>query len=138
MEAQIPVADVAAWEIGCLSQSLNRAILLTSPRVNHSKISHERCTFDGVFANWRQLDCVFTFANRSLLIPKYGIDHTECAKRSRIVRLLEYLCGELLSHILKGCVSCRLITTHPSGKTLAPAFREWNIFVKTFTGTHIR
>src|SRR5215475_8853336 len=137
MEAQIAVADVAAWEVGCLSQPLDRAIFFTSPCINHSEISDQSCAFDGALTNWDQLDRTFGFANRSLLVPKYGIDHTECAKRSRIVRLVVYLFGELLSRILKGPTSCRLITMHPSGKTLAPAVRKWNAFVKASTLTHI-
>src|SRR5215211_7188641 len=137
MEAQITVADMAAREIGCLSQQLDRAIFFTSPRVNDSHVPDQRCAFDGALTNWDQLDRTFAFANRSLLVPKYGIDHTECAKRSRVVRSVLYLVRELLSCILKGRASCRLITMRPSDKTLAPAVREWNGLVKASTLTHI-
>ena len=34
--------------------------------------------------------------------------------------------------------STRLISAQLGKETLAPAAREWNIFVKAFTGTHIR
>ena len=136
MEPQISVADVAAWEVGCLSQPLDRAIFFTRPCVNDSHVADQRCAFNGALTNWDQFDRTFAFANRSFLVPKYGIDHTECAKRSRIVRLVVYLFGELLSRILKRRASCRLITVHQSGNTLAPVVREWNSFVKASTLTH--
>src|SRR6478672_5637002 len=123
MEAQIAVADVAAGEVGCLSQPLDRAIFFTRPCVNDGHVPDQRCAFDGAPTNWDQLDRTLAFANRSLLVPKYGIDHTECAKRSGIVRLVVYLFGELLSRILKCRSSCRLITVHQSGNTLAPVVR---------------
>ena len=73
----------------------------------------------------------------SSLFPRSGIDHTKCAKRSRIVRLTVHFFGELLSRILKGRASFRLITTHPSSNTLTPVVREWNVFVKATIITHI-
>jgi hypothetical protein len=138
MQTQVTVADVAGRQVRCLSQSLDSAIFLTNPRINHGEISHERCPFNGVSANWRQLDCVFAFANRILLVPEEGINHTERAKRRRLVRLTVQFFGELLSRALKGRASSRLITMHPRSKTLTPAVREWNIFVKAFAGSHIR
>ena len=80
MKAQIPIADVAAWQVGCLSQSLNRAIFVTSPSVNQRKISDQGCSLNRVRVNRRQLDRTFAFANRILnihpsLLPAFpGID----------------------------------------------------------------
>src|SRR6266566_4718362 len=97
MQTQITVADVAARQGRCPSQSLDRAIFITSPRVNHSKISDQRCPLDGVFANRRQLDCAFAFANRILIIPEYGINDSERAERSRIIGLVLYHLAKFVS-----------------------------------------
>src|SRR6266446_5689324 len=119
MKSQITVADVTAGQVGCLSQALDRAIFLTSPCINHGEISDQRRALDRVFANRCQLDCAFAFANRILFIAKYGINHTKGTKSSRIVWLIMYFFGELLSRAAKGGASSRLITTQASGKTLA-------------------
>ena len=68
MEAQIAVADVAAWEVGYLSQPLDRAIFFTSPCVNDGHVPDQRCAFDGALTNWDQLDRTFAFA---LALSKY-------------------------------------------------------------------
>src|SRR4030095_12727915 len=137
MKTQITVADITARQVRCLSQSLNRAIFFASPRVNHGEISDQRCSLDGIFANRRQFDRTFAFANRILVVAKYGVNHTEGTNRGRIVRLLMYFFGEPVSCALKRRASCRLIATHPSSKALAPAAREWNCFVEASTVTHI-
>src|SRR5215831_12363940 len=137
MQAQVTVADVAAREVRCFSQALDRAIFVTGPCVNHSEISHERCTFDGVFANWRQLDCAFAFANRILLVPEYGINDTKRANCGGIIGLIAYGLFKFVSRAVQRRASSRLVASHPSGKTLAPAVREWNIFVKASTVAHV-
>src|SRR6266436_2860550 len=133
MKSQITVADVTAGQVGCLSQALDGAIFFTSPCINHGEISDQRRALDGVFANRRQLDCAFAFANRLLLIPKYGINDAKRAKCSRIIGLVLYRLAKFASCAVERRSSCRLIAA-PLGKlTLAPAAREWNIFVKAST-----
>src|SRR5262245_7262099 len=136
MQAQIAVADVAARQVGCLSQLPDRAIFFTSPCINHSEISDQRCAFNGVFANRRQLDSTFAFANGILVVPEYSINYTEGTNCSCIVWLVMYFFGELLSRTVERRTCCRLITTYPSSKTLAPVVREWNVFVKASTVAH--
>src|SRR5439155_26853999 len=97
MQTQIAVADMAARPVRCLSQSLDGAIFFTSPCINHGEISDQRCPLNGVFANRRQLDCAFAFANRVLLIPEYGINDSERAERSRIIGLVLYHLAKFVS-----------------------------------------
>src|SRR5262249_32065363 len=130
METQIAVANVAARQVGCLSQPLYGAIFVTSPCINHSEISYQRCAFNGVSANGRQFDCAFAFADRILLIPKYGIDNAKRAKCSRIIRLLLYCLAKFVSRVAECLSSCRLIAAGFGKLTLAPAARKWDIFVK--------
>src|SRR5215831_17175208 len=101
MKTQIAVADMAAGQGRCLSQSLDRAIFITSPCVNHGEISNQRCPLNGVFANRRQLDCAFAFANRVLFVPKYGINDSEGAKCSRIIGLVPYHLAKLVSRAVE-------------------------------------
>ena len=99
----------------------------------------ERCTFDGVLTNRDQLDRALAFANRILLVPSSGINDAKRAKRSRIVRLVLYRLRRASFRAFSNA-RCELPTRHhaPSGNDLAPAVREWNIFVKASTLTHVR
>src|SRR5262249_33304451 len=110
---------------------------LTSPCINHSQISDQRRAFDRVFANWRQLNCAFAFANRIFLIAKYGINDAERAKCSRIIRLFLYRLAEFISRVVERCLSCRLVAAKFGKLTLTPAAWEWNIFVKASTVSHV-
>ena len=65
-----------------------------------------------------QLDGTFAFANRILLIPEYGIDHTECAKRSRIVGLVAYRLSEFVSRAVQR--PRELLTHHHAPKRQDP------------------
>jgi len=56
--------------------------------------------------------------------------HTECAKRSRIVRLIAHCFAEFFRAFSRPRER-RLSPMYPRGKTLAPVVREWNGFVKT-------
>src|ERR1700746_414823 len=137
MQLQIPVADVAARAVRCSGESLDGEIFFTSPCINHGEISNQRRALDRVFANRRQLDCAFAFANRVLLIPEYGINDTKRAKCSRIIRLLLYRLAKFVSRAVERRSSCRLIAAEFGKLTLAPAAREWNIFVKASTLSHV-
>jgi hypothetical protein len=137
MESQITVADVAAWQVRCLSQSLDSAIFLSCPSVDHGKISHERCAFDRVFANRRQLNCAFAFANRILRVPEYGINHTKRAKSSGIIGLIAYGLLKFVSRAIQLRASSRLVASRPCCKTVTPRIGEWNGFIKASSLTHI-
>src|SRR5436190_11866223 len=137
METQVAVADVAARQVRRFSQSLDSPIFVARPGINHSEISDQRCAFNHVFANRRQLDRAFAFPNRVLLIPEYGVHHTKRAKCSRKIRLVVYRLSKFVSRAVERRSSCRFIAAELGKLTLAPAAREWDIVVKASTLGHV-
>src|SRR5262249_43716705 len=137
MKPHVAVADMAAGKVRCLSEPFDCAIFLAGPCVNNGHVSDERCTLDGILANRCQLDRAFAFANRILLIPEHGIDDTQRAKCSRVIRLVPDRLTKFLSRAVQRRSSTRLIAAQLGKKTLAPAAREWNIFVKASTASYV-
>src|SRR5262245_9665655 len=137
MKTQIAVANVAARQVRCFGQSLDGAIFVAGPCINHSKLPDQGCAFDRVLANRRQLDRAFAFANRVLLVAKHGIDNAKRAKCSGIIRLLLYGLDKLASSAVECRSSCRLITAEFGKLPLAPAAREWNVLIETSTLSHV-
>src|SRR5215467_11551917 len=121
MEMQIAVANVTARQVRCFSQSLDGAIFVTSPCIDHSEISDQRCAFNGVFANRRQFDRAFAFPNRVLLIPKYGAKRAKC---SRIIGLVVRHLAKFVARAGERRLSCRVIAAEFGKLTLAPAAWE--------------
>src|SRR5438067_11116364 len=96
MKADVAVADMAPGKVRCLSEPFDCAIFLAGPCVNNGHVSGERCTLDGVFANRCQLYRAFAFANRILLISKYGVNDTKRTKCSCVIRWIPYVLTNFL------------------------------------------
>jgi len=78
IEAQMAIAQIVR-QFSRLSQSLDCAVLVARPRINHGQILDQQWALDGAFANGHQLDCALAFADGIPLISQNSIDHTERA-----------------------------------------------------------
>src|SRR5437762_463092 len=129
------VAQNTPREIRCLGHSFNCAILVAHPRIDHRQVLDQHRTFDGAFTDGHQLDCTLAFPNGVLLISKSGINHAECTKSRRIIRLAPHSLLELLSRTGEGSAGCRFIAAELGGETPAPTVGKWNIVVVATTTT---
>src|SRR4030095_9073977 len=112
METQIAVTGVAPGQICRFSQSLDSAILVAYPCIYDRQISHQHCALDCIFADRRQLNSTFAFANRVLLIAEYGINDTKRAKCGGKVRLIADHPIEFISCAVECCARSRSIPPH--------------------------
>jgi len=79
------------------------------------------------------LDCTLAFPNRVLLISKSSINHTECTKSCRIIRLAPHSLLEFLSRAGEGGAGCQFIAAELGGETPAPIVGKRNIVVVATT-----
>src|SRR5882757_8684934 len=133
VKTQMAVAQNAPREIRRLCHSLNCAILIAHPRVDHGQVLDQHRTFDGAFTDGHQLDGTLAFPNGILLISKSSINHTECTESCRIMRLAPHGLLEFLSRTSEGSAGCRFIAAEPGGETPAPTVGKRNIVVVATT-----
>src|SRR6266581_2148927 len=129
IETQIAVSNVAPWQLHCLSQSFNCAILLASPRINDREVLNQPRAIDGVFADGDQLDRAMAFADGVLFVSQSSINDTDCAKSLCVIGLVAHDLLKFSSSAGKRGTSCRFVPANPGDKTAAPTVREWDVFV---------
>src|ERR1700757_1448837 len=120
VKTQMAVAQNAPREIRCLCHSVNCAILVAHPRIDHREVLDQHRTFNGAFTDGHELDCTFAFPNSVLLISKSSINHTERTKSCRIIRLAPHSLLKFLSRAREGRAGCQFIAAEPGGETPAP------------------
>ena len=130
------VSNMAPWQLHCLSQSLNCAILVARPSINDSEVLSEHRAIDGAFAGRHQFDRALAFADGVLLVSQSSINHTECAKSRCVIGLVAHDLLKLSSNVGERGTSCGFVAAKPGDKTLAPTVRERDIFVEAPTGRH--
>src|SRR6266487_2037196 len=136
IETQMAVSNMAPWQLHCLSQSFNCAILIARPSINNSQVLNQHRAIDGAFPDRHQLDRALAFAEGILLVSQSSINHSDCAKSRCVVGLFAHDLLKFFSSVGKGVTSCRLITAKPGDKTLAPTVRKGDIFVAAATYRH--
>src|SRR6266481_210947 len=138
IETQITVGNVAPWQLDCLTQSFNCAIILACPRINDSEVLNEHRAVDGAFRSRRQLDRALTFADGVFLISQRGIHNAKRAECRRILGLVAHNLLEFSSSLGKRRTSRWLIPPKPGDKPLAPTVRKHDAFVAAATHRHCR
>src|SRR6266487_2641915 len=130
------VGNMEPWQLHCLSQSLNCAILVARPSINDSEVLSEHRAIDGAFAGRHQFDRALAFADGVLLVSQSSINHTECAKSRCVIGLIAHDLLKFSSSVGKRGARRRFVAAEPGDKTLAPTVREWDVFVVAPTGRH--
>src|SRR6266540_6191541 len=136
IETQMAVSNVAPWQLHCLIQAFNRAILVACPSINDSEVLNQHRALDGAFVGRHQLDRALAFADSVLLVSQSSIDHTDGAKSRCVIGLIAHRLAEFFPRVSERGTSCRLIAAKPGDNTLAPTIRKWDVFLVAPAGRH--
>src|SRR5262245_18218742 len=127
---------MAPWQLHCLCQSFNCAILVACPRINHREVSDQRSAIDGIFAYWDQLDGAMAFADRVLVVSESSINDTDRTKSRCVIGLFAYDLLKVTSSAGKCGLSCLVVSVEPGDETAAPTVRKWDVLVVTAAWRH--
>src|ERR1700692_2692142 len=136
IETQMAISHMVPWQLDCLSQPFNCAILVARPRINDSQVLNHHRAIDGAFARRHQLDRALAFAYSVFLVSQSSINHTDRAKRCGVTGLVAHDLPEFSSSSAKRGTSCQFVPVKPGDETPAPTLRERDVFIVAPTCGH--